>query len=250
MSRGERTSRIRNDARPRGPGGRFAINPDFALMRTRYQIRFANGAECLQLRMGELVSNMYGARGLQIRQASAAAVRPGQTTLVACQGDHVFGTLTLGVDAGDGLLADTLYGDEIDAYRAQGCKVCEATRLAMDPALGTPDVMATIFNLAFMLARNAQRMTDAFIEVHPRHANFYRRMLGYQVVGPERTCPRVGAPAVLMHLSLATAETRLTNLTSNPDENDRSWYRYFLPQAEQASLIEKLILPTTDALPA
>ena len=36
------------------------------------------------------------------------------------------------------------------------------------------------------------------IEVNPRHVRYYERMLGFEVIGPERMNPRVEAPAVLL----------------------------------------------------
>jgi hypothetical protein len=38
--------------------------------------------------------------------------------------------------------------------------------------------------------------------VNPRHAGFYEKILGFAVVGAERICPRVNAPALLMRLDL------------------------------------------------
>lgn len=216
------------------------IDPDFSITRDGYHVRLAHGMEHLRSRISLLVERMYAWRGLHTDHPVMQADRPGQTTLVACSGDHLFGTLTVGIDTEDGLLADTLYRQQIDAARRRGGRVCEVTRLAMDPTLSTPEVMATIFHLGFVIAHAVHGMTDSFIEVHPRHTGFYKRMLGYDVAGPERTCPRVGAPAVLMHLSLEHAEREIRRHGGNRHTDDRSLYRLFLSQAEHAEMLTRL----------
>jgi len=172
----------------------------FAMSRDGYHIRLANDFNPLQQQIAGLIERMYSTRGLTVYHPELAQTDR-QTTIVACRGDHLFATLTLGLDAASGLMADMLYSPEINAARARGGRVCEVTRMAMDPEHNSPEVMADIFQLVYVLARRIYRMTDLFIEVHPRHAGFYRRTLGYRVVGDERVCPRVGAPAVLMHMS-------------------------------------------------
>jgi len=223
------------------------INPDFALVRSAYHIRVANQANCLQTQVSKLIGNMYGSRGLDTAQPCNLSNDSEQTTLAACTGDRVFGTLTLRVDSGNGLLADTLYRSQIDEVRATGRHVCEFTRLAMDPEMSTPDVMASIFCVAFVLARQVHHRTDVFAEVHPRHVRFYQRHLGYKVAGPVRTCPRVNAPAVLMHLCLDYAEGQIRQLAGKSEATERSLYKLFLPLQEQAGLLDELITPSAAA---
>lgn len=220
-----------------------AINPDFALVRSAYHIRVANKTNCLQTQVSKLIASMYGSRGLDTAQACNLSSLPEQTTLAACTGDHVFGTLTLRVDSNNGLLADTLYRPEIDEVRAAGRQVCEFTRLALDPERSTPEVMASIFCVAFVLARQVHHRTDVFAEVHPRHVRFYQRHLGYQVAGPVRTCPRVDAPAVLMHLCLDYAEEQIRQLAGRSTVTERSLYKLFVPLQEHAGLLNELISP-------
>lgn len=128
---------------------------------------------------------------------------PNELTLAACRGDAVFGTLTVRIDRGSGLRADELYRDEIDLVRAEGGIVCEVGRLSMDRTHSSADALRRLFELAFRVARDGHGCTESFIEVHPRHARFYSGKLDYNVAGKPATCPRVNAPAVLMHLPLA-----------------------------------------------
>ena len=55
-------------------------------------------------------------------------------------------------------------------------------------------------------------LADVFIEVNPRHVSFYRRALCFTVAGPERICPRVGAPAVLLRMSVADLTEKIRSL--------------------------------------
>lgn len=224
-----------------------AVNPDFALVRSDYRVRLASEDSHLHARAGELVSSMYGSRGLMTDGTILAEKPPEQVTLAASSGNRVFGTLTLGVDAGNGLLADTLYRPEIDRLRTRGRRLCEVTRLALDPQLSCPEVMATIFNVALVLARGVHHRTDLLAEVHPRHAGFYRRTLGYRIVGPQRTCERVSAPAVLMHLNLDFASHQIRQLAGTCNRRERSLYRLFLPPAEQETLFKNLTIPALAA---
>lgn len=216
------------------------LNPDFALTCEGYHIRLAAGVDFLKDRTAQLIERMYASRGLQTYHADLAQCTT-RTTLVACRGDHLFATLTLGLDSDRGLMADTLYKNEIDSFRLNGSRNCEVTRLAMDPEHSSPEVMATMFQIVYVLARMVYRMTDLFIEVHPRHAGFYRRMLGYQIAGPERICPRVGAPAILMHMSQQEVDDLIEHYAGRPGEGARSLYRLFASPAELLGLQARLV---------
>lgn len=67
------------------------------------------------------------------------------------------------------------------------------------------------------------------IEVNPRHKAFYRRMLDFQPHGEERLHRSVGAPAVLMSLSLAYGATQVRKFggTLNEDGRSRTLFPYF-----------------------
>jgi len=235
---GEHGSRV-------GENANLVVNPDFALVRSDYRVRLAGETSPLHARAHNLVASMYGSRGL----VATAPSRPGreaeQVTLAASAGHRVFGTLTLGMDSDTGLLADSLYRPEIDELRRRGRRLCEVTRLAFDPELSCQEVMATVFNVAFVLAREVHTRTDLLAEVHPRHAKFYRRTMGYRIAGPVRTCQRVRAPAVLLHLCLDFARSQIRQFGGTRIQGERSLYRLFLPAVEQEVLLKKLIVPDT-----
>ena len=64
---------------------------------------------------------------------------------------------------------------------------------------------------------------------------FYRAALGFEVAGPERTCPRVQAPAVLLKLDLAHCEAQIASFGGHRELADRMRSLYplaFSPEEE------------------
>lgn len=186
---------------------------------------------------GSLVERMYARRGLEISAHRDDRIDQNRLVITAACEDQVFGTMTLGFDHADGLLAEVRYGHEIAALRARGARICEITRLAIEAQTGSKEVLAALFQLGHIHSRQIRRMTDAVIEVHPRHAAFYSRMLGFSRIGQETICPRVNAPAVLMHIDLARADELIARHAGFREPGERSLYPYFLPADEQPALL-------------
>lgn len=187
---------------PHSLGSQGRAAPPLAAAKA-YEIRLSNGTDLLRTKADQLVERMYRARGL-LHDSTTISIGPldeqHKITVAACKAHNVVATVTLSLDADTGLLADTLYRDLIDRKRRKGARVCEITRLAIDSGHESREMLISMLQCLYVLGRLIHRITDVFIEVHPRHSGFYARKLGYQQVGPERICPRVGAPAVLMHL--------------------------------------------------
>jgi hypothetical protein len=150
-----------------------------------------------------LIERMYARRGYRYDRNACANESPHRITLGGTQSAHLFATLTVGLDSDDGLLADELYGTELCAFRREGRKLCELTAFAVDPHYSSPRMLTCLFHLAYLYGRMLHRVTDVFIEVNPHHVGFYERLLSFRRVGQERRCPRVNAPAVLLHLNVA-----------------------------------------------
>jgi hypothetical protein len=172
---------------------------DILLDRPGFQLRVAHGG--FMAESAVLVDRRYAWRGYKLGEAKPAAMCP-ELTLQACQGRRVFGTLTLRVDADCGLAADTLFHEELEASRRNGRRIGELTRLAIEPELGSKELLGALFHMAYMYLGPISAVDDVFIEVHPRHVPFYRRMLGFKPAGPCRHSTRVDAPAVLLHVEL------------------------------------------------
>lgn len=141
-------------------------------------------------------------------QAHGGPTTPGVLTIAAWHDAAVVATVSLGRDSPAGLLADELYARELGRLRRFERVVCEASRLAVDPDFSSPDLLLALFQTAHACAREHFAASDAVIEVNPRHARFYIQRFGFTQIGEERICSRVGAPAVLLHRSISSAELR------------------------------------------
>lgn len=157
-----------------------------------------------------LVESRYAWRGYALAPGDAAT--PPGMTLVALQAGGTIGTVTLRLDGPDGLAADEGYRATIDAARERGRRVCELTRLAIDSAADWRATLGSLFGLAYRVGRLLHGATDVFVEVNPRHERFYRHMFGFVTAAGRRICPRVKAPAVLLHLELERLDARLAAL--------------------------------------
>lgn len=217
-----------------------APNADEALIgvQQRFKVRFANCAGGRES-AGVLVKKMYSTRGYR---ASIGPLHPERITLVADVEQNVIGTLTVGLGRSAPLLAEQLYPEEIAALRKQGCQVCEYTRLAIDGQVRSQRVIASLFHIAYLYPHHLLGHTDAVIEVNPRHANFYGKMLGFTQIGPERICPRVNAPAVLLRINFDyVAQQVLAVGGSCAQQNGaRSLYPFFFSAEDELGILTRL----------
>ncbi len=204
-----------------------------------FKIRLAHSNERVSS-ASMLVQRKYASRGYE---ASSFQKDPERITLMAFQEDQVIGTLTLGLDSPKPLLVEDLYKPEIDRLRAEGRKVCELTKLAVDQIHGSKRILASLFHIAYIYGRVMQGHTDVVIEVNPRHVAFYKRMLGFDEFGPERLCSRVNAPAVLLRLELEYVDQQIELLGGNADTvgGVRSLYPYFFNKSDEVGITNRLI---------
>ena len=148
-----------------------------------------------------LVADRYGWRGYEV--PAPIMKNPSYFTILAsCPDGHLVGTLTLGLDSPTGLMVDDMYKEEVDVFRKMESRVCELVRLAVEPGDESKHVLLSLFHMAYLCLRLIHGMTDAFIEVNPRHVAYYKRIIGFDTAGPPKNCPRVNAPAVLLRLNL------------------------------------------------
>jgi len=189
------------------------------------------------------VEKRYGEVGFQGLGGTGSSSCPDSVTLATYHGEQVIGTLTLGFDVGKGLLADELYQAEIDVVRARGGRVAEITKFALDTKMTSKRFLAAMFNVAYLYLCNLWRYTDLVIEVNPAHAPFYIRMLGFEVIGGERNCPRVNAPAVLLWLNLIEKQKLMHAVAGHHElaRQDKTLYPYFFPAEEEARITDRLL---------
>ncbi|GAC1407327.1 MAG: hypothetical protein NVSMB6_04830 [Burkholderiaceae bacterium] len=188
-----------------------------------------------------LINKMYAWRGYG--NAHSVKSSPSRITLTASDKQRVIGTITLGIDSEAGLLADQMFKPEIDAFRKEGARVCELTKLAIDPDIESKFPLASLFHVLFIYGRRIHGCTDVFIEVNPRHRRFYETMLGFKRQGEVKINARVNAPAHLLWLSLEQVERmiRLHGGTSEHAATTRSLYPYFFSRAEEDGIYGRLL---------
>ncbi len=215
-------------------------NPKCVLRHRNYSICLADSPGRCSL-VNKLIKCMYSWRGYHTENAVISSHNPNRLTLEASLGQNTVGTLTVGLDSEEGMLVDTLYEQEIGAFRTKNSKLCELSKLAIDPLHSSKELLASLINLAYIYARIVHDVDDAFIEINPRHVGFYKRMLGFRQIGEKRTCERVDAPAVLMHLELDYMDEQISSLAgSREPAKERSLYAYFLTKHEEEKVAHSL----------
>jgi hypothetical protein len=188
-----------------------------------------------------LINKMYTWRGY----AGTHRIddNPNRITLSASDHGEVVGTVTLGIDSPIGILADEIFRDQIDPFRARGAKVCEITKLAFDPNVRSKSALASLFHILFIYGRRMHNCTDVFIEVNPRHRRFYETMLGFKRMTDMRRNPRVDAPAYLLWTNLDDVQEKIESMGGNSDHpgNERSLFPYFFSPKEEEGIAQRLM---------
>lgn len=191
--------------------------------------------------VNSLVSRMYATRGYQVTPLPEEIVSNKKTFFVTEQAS-VVGTLTVGLDSSEGLLAEDVFRNEVAMLRTEGRRVCEFTKLAMDKVNGSRRLLASLFHVAYIHARRIEGLDNILIEVNPRHVRYYEAMLGFNALGEKRLNPRVNAPAVLLSLDLEHAQTQIAKFGGRPDlaSTERSIYPYFFSSNDESGIVDRL----------
>lgn len=213
-----------------------------SVRRDTFKIRLAHDASRTR-EARFLVEKRYGDKGYELSKEPGQPVCPERITLATYKDEEVIGTLTIGFDTGSGLLADELYKVEIDKLRREGHRVCEFTKLAIDTKRASKRMMAGLFHIAYLYAGRIWDYTDIIIEVNPSHVSFYERMLGFQVLGSERMCPRVGAPAVLLRGETRHGQRMIREFGGHPElaRQERTLFPYFMSPDEEHAIIHRMM---------
>ena len=213
--------------------------PVLALNQTLFKVRLADN-DGRRNTASMLVKKMYAWRGYKI--AWHAKQQPNRITLVASHGTSPMATISIGFDSPEGLLVDDLYRVEVDGLREQGAYICEFTKLAVDGAIRSKRVLATLFHIAYIYAYRMNGFTDLLIEVNPRHVRFYEQMLGFGQLGAERLNHRVNAPAVLMRVNFPASVEKIRRYGGHPEEArvEKSLFPYFFSAIEEDGIMKRL----------
>ena len=168
---------------------------------------------------GLLVRRRYESCGYQ---AAHAVTDANLYTFAAYSAGSLVGTLGVRLDSRDGLKIEEMYGEEVEALRARGLRLAEITRLAVAESAASKEVLGALFHTALLFIHVAQGRTNVVIEVNPRHVAYYRRVLFFKPLGPQRHLDRVGAPAVALELELSTLKNAVDEFFSRPDWRERT----------------------------
>jgi hypothetical protein len=190
-----------------------------------------------------LINRMYAWRGYSGDHQPSND--PNRITLTATDKGDVVGTLSIGIDSEVGLMADEVFGAELDAHRANGARLCEFTKFAFDPSVRSKTALANVFHLAVIYARDMHGCTDIIIEVNPRHRRFYERMLGFRKEGDLKINTRVDAPAYLLRVNLKYVTEQISifggTFAADGETEERSFYPYFFSPREERGIINRLL---------
>jgi hypothetical protein len=147
-------------------------------------------------------------------------------------------------DSGDHqvVLEASKHGKFFGTLRRRKRLLTEITCLAIEPEYGCKEVLASLFHLAYIHGRIVHNATDVLIEVNPRHVAYYQQKLGFRQLGEARTCARVNAPAVLLHLEGAYMDEQIEAHAGNPHAKVRSLYPYFMTRVEVGDIVSRLAL--------
>jgi hypothetical protein len=220
---------------------RIDLLPDGVPGPRRFKIK---AADCDERRgmVNGLLKSRYGWRGYRdVTLPTDSAVH--KFTLSAIEDEAIIGTITVSFDGPKRLSADDAFGPEVKALRTQGRRVCEFTKLAVDPTVGTKRVLAALFHVAYIVAHRIRGFDTLLIEVNPRHVRYYERMLGFEVLTGERLNTSVNAPAVLLSADFSFIVSQIGEFGGQPERaaSERSLYPMFFSMKEEAGIISRMM---------
>lgn len=174
-------------------------------------------------------------------------------TLSAAEGEETIGTITVALDGPEGLSAEDAFPDIVQRLRSDGLRVCEFTKLAIDPDSGSKRVLAALFHVAYIVAHRLRNYDVLVMEVNPRHVRYYQRMLGARVVGEQRLNRFVNAPAVLLSIPFDYIREQIEIHGGEGEHaaDERSLYPFAFSQREEIGIVARMMAaqrPASDAI--
>jgi hypothetical protein len=150
-----------------------------------------------------LVYDQYLAAGLAPPNSHRVRVTPFHllpTThvFVAYERGGIVATMSLVGDGVLGLPMESVYGEEVMRRRMEGLRISEVSCLA-DRLHDRRNFLSIFCGLSRVLAQFARRQGyhQLLVVCHPKHSAFYRRYLGFEMIGSIAQCPHVqNKPAV------------------------------------------------------
>lgn len=173
------------------------------------RVRFAQRRDELQ-RAFRLVYQVYRDRGYLagnetgIRYHPLLGLSDSRTIIAMSPADRLLGTVSLIFDGDNGVPIESAFSAELNGLRDAGRRIAEAVSMAVQGCRKVRS-RSVYFALTRFLIQYARfrEIDDLVIAVHPNHARFYCKLLGFEPLGSCRAYDAVrGHPAVACRLSL------------------------------------------------
>lgn len=231
----------------RKPGSTMLVNdpeiellPDGVNGPRRFKVKSVDNDERRGL-VEALLNTRYAWRGYKaVKLPTDESVS--KFTLAAVEDGTTIGSITVSFDSPQGLSVDDCFRDEVDGLRAEGRRICEFVRLAVDPTVGTKRVLAALFHVAYIVAHRIRGYDTLLIEVNPRHVRYYERMLGFSKLSAERMNRSVDAPAVLLGVDFSYVMKQIGEFGGQPERmaTERSLYPASFSLREETSILGRM----------
>ncbi len=161
----------------------------------------------------EMVYSQYLSSGLTApnpfqRRVLPHHLQPGTNVFIAYQQGEPVCTTTLISDSPLGLPIEAVFPDEIERKRRRGIALAEVSSLA-SRARSPVSFHRLFMRLLRILCQHSRRfgIDQLVVAVHPKHAAYYERKMGYRRFSEEVTYESLGdAPAVALALDFHEAE--------------------------------------------
>ena len=186
------------------------VVPTSAELEYRIAATFADRSAAFRL-----VYAAYLLRGLGMPNPHEMRVTPYHllpTTeiFLAQSGEGMVSTMSLVKDGQLGVPMEAVYGPEVAGRRQRGLRFGEVSCLA-DRDGERSACLAIMVQLGRLVVQYSlkQGLDELLIAVHPKHARFYRRFMGFEVIGGERSYPAVrNRPAIALCMNFASLAQR------------------------------------------
>jgi hypothetical protein len=152
---------------------------------------------------------------------------PHSRTFLLMREDSACGTFTIIPDGRLGLVMESVYDEEIAAFRVPPRYLGEVSGLVVDKSLPTGErgtALLYLYQTAYLFSR-VTGITDLLIAVNPHHASFYERSLLFESFADFKTYGSLQkAPAVAKRLHMPTWPQRLHSKYGRPEEERTQRY--------------------------
>ena len=184
-------------------------------------------------------------------RVSAFSILPTTALFIGVRNGRVLCTMSFIESSPLGLPMQEVYGSEVEALLRSGRRVAEIGALAVAPGQRGRGLALMMYNLMFRWARDHRRVDDFVMVMHPRMADFFRTVMFFRPLGPEREMHSLrAAPAIALHATLDGLEEDYLRTYDRGRFSDRdprslrNLYRFF-----RTSEFDNLMLPSPPAGP-